>query len=282
MRQLSKSLQMSWITALASSLYAAHPIHPTIEDVEAYWDKRPCNLHHSQAPLASAQYFQEVEDRKYFVEPHIPDFAKFSESAGQRVLDVGCGMGTIGAGFARAGADYTGFELSEKSLELAKQKFLLENLKGRFVRGNAEALAEAFPGEQFDLIFSFGVIHHSPNPKKILAEMRRLIAPGGLLKVMIYAKNSWKQALINAGLAQPEAQSGCPIASCYSREELPELFEGFEIVDVQQKHIFPYQIEPYKNYQYVKEPWFESMPEDMFAALESSLGWHLCITARPL
>src|ERR1700747_489391 len=96
---------------------------PGIEAVEAYWNARPCNVRHSPKPVGSREYFDEVEQRKHFVEPHIPGFAQFARWKGKRVLEVGCGIGTAAVNFARCGADYTGVELSDASLKLTRQRF---------------------------------------------------------------------------------------------------------------------------------------------------------------
>jgi hypothetical protein len=98
--------------------------------------------------------------------------------------------------------------------------------------------------------------------------------------MMIYAKNSWKNIMIEAGLDQPEAQSGCPVASTFTQEEVRGLLEGFHILEIRQDHIFPFVIEKYLKYEYEIVPWFSAMPKHMFAALEKSLGWHMLITAR--
>jgi SAM-dependent methyltransferase len=256
---------------------------PGIEAVESYWNARPCNVRHSPRSLGSREYFDEVEQRKHFVENHIPKFAQFERWAGKRVLEVGCGIGTAAVNFARAGADYTGVELSQASLELTRQRFEVYGLKGRFILCNAERLSEYVETEQFDLVYSFGVIHHSPNQRAIVEQIRKVIRKNGEFRCMLYAKNSWKDIMIDAGLDQPEAQHGCPIATTYTIEMVHDLFRGlFEVSSVTQAHIFPYVIEKYVNYEYELQPWFKAMPSEMFAALERRLGWHMLIVGRPL
>jgi ubiquinone/menaquinone biosynthesis C-methylase UbiE len=175
----------------------------------------------------------------------------------------------------------SGLELSAVSLELAKKRFKVFGLKGRLLQVNAEEMDIHLLDEQFDLIYSFGVIHHSTDPCAIVAAARRLIGPTGEMRIMVYAKNSWKNYMIEAGLDQPEAQSGCPIALTYTEDEVRHLLRSFEILSLQQAHIFPYVVQEYIKYRYHREPWFESMPENMFKTLERKLGWHMLVKARP-
>jgi SAM-dependent methyltransferase len=216
------------------------------------------------------------------VEPHIPSFAEFPNWAGKRVLEIGCGIGTDAVNFARQGALYFGIELSGESLRIAKERFDVFGLSGDFVEGDIENLDLSMFSEKFDLIYSFGVLHHTPSLGKALTQIHKLCDRNTTFKVMVYAKNSWKQRMIDAGLDQPEAQYGCPIANSYNQNEITEIFKtsGFKIEKITQDHIFPYVVQDYKRYRYTKEKWFDAMPEEVFRTIEKSFGWHMLIDAK--
>jgi 2-polyprenyl-3-methyl-5-hydroxy-6-metoxy-1,4-benzoquinol methylase len=269
----------------------------SIADVQRYWDARPCNIRHSTKPIGSKEYFDEVEARKYLVESHIPAFAEFERWKDKRVLEVGCGIGTDSINFARAGAQLTAVELSTESLRIARQRADVMGVADRieFVQANAEELTATLGGEPYDLVYSFGVIHHTPRPERALAEMRALVAPGGTLKLMVYHRRSWKVLWIVAAeghgrfwktdelvAEHSEAQTGCPVTFSYTRGEGRVLVEssGFRVRDLHVDHVFPYRIRDYVQYRYVKVPYFRWMPEPLFRAFERRFGWHLLVTAE--
>jgi ubiquinone/menaquinone biosynthesis C-methylase UbiE len=260
--------------------------------VRDYWDARPCNVRHSPEPVGSRAYFDEVEARKYLVEPHIPRFADFARWRGRRVLEVGCGIGTDAVSFARAGADLVAVDLSFASLALARQRLRLYELPAKLVQGNAEDLG-FLPDDHFDLVYSFGVVHHTPHPERALAAIRRVLRPGGELRLMVYNRWSWKVLAICArGLARgetdlarlvresSEAQHGSPVTHVYSDAEARRLVAGFVIESIENDHIFPYVIEDYVRHRYRRQWWFEAMPARLFDRLERALGWHKLIVAR--
>jgi len=268
-----------------------------IEQVQNYWDRRPCNLRHSTKLPGSREYFDEVERRKYFVEPHIPRFAEFPRWQNKRVLEIGCGIGTDTMNFARHGARVTAVDLSEKSLEMARKRAEVYGLSGsiRFYHGSGEALADVLPAEPYDLVYSFGVIHHTPHPDRVLEQIRNYVGPGSTVKIMVYHRYSWKVfwILMTYGKGQfwrlsemvarhSEAETGCPVTYTSTRRELRDLLEqkGFHVKQTQVEHIFPYRIQDYVKYSYIKEWYFRWMPAPVFQALERRLGWHLCVTAE--
>src|ERR1700752_3984967 len=125
--------------------------HITVDAVRSYWDRRPCNIRHSPKPVGTREYFDEVEARKYFVEPHIPRFAQFERWRGKKVLEIGCCIGTATTNFARHGALVTAGDLSPQSLELARQRIATYGFEDQvqFYAGSAEELTKFVPVEPY-------------------------------------------------------------------------------------------------------------------------------------
>ncbi len=138
--------------------------------------------------MGTREFFSEVTAYRYELEPHIPSVVDFQSWSGSRVLEAGCGIGTDGARFAGAGAQYTGLDFSRSAPVLARRRFELERLKGQFVAGSATSLP--FADETFDLVFSHGVIHHIPDTEAAIDEFHRVLKPGGTVLVMVYHRRS--------------------------------------------------------------------------------------------
>lgn len=269
-----------------------------ITAVSDYWNARPCNIRHSPKPVGTKEYFDEVETRKYYVESHIPRFADFERWNGKKVLEIGCGIGTDTINFARHGAQVTAVDLTEKSLDVARQRARVFGLdhRIRFIQANAEELSASVPVDAYDLIYSFGVIHHTPHPERVISEIRKYVKPESSVRIMVYNRWSWKVLWIAAvyGKGQfwkldrliaeySEAQTGCPVTYSYSRREGKRLLErhGFRVVHSSVEHIFPFSIPEYVQYRYKKVWYFRWMPHFLFRRLERWFGWHLCLVAQP-
>jgi ubiquinone/menaquinone biosynthesis C-methylase UbiE len=159
------------------------------ERVRAFWQANPCGVKFADAPPGTRRFYELVEAHRYTKEWHIPGAAEFDKARGLKVLEIGCGLGTDGAQFAEAGADYTGIDLTEAAVELARKRFELFDLPGSFRTADAENLD--FADESFDVVYSHGVLHHTPETGKAIQEIHRVLRPGGRAVVMLYHRNSY-------------------------------------------------------------------------------------------
>ncbi len=265
----------------------------TIQTVQRFWDSSPCNIRHSPEPIGTRPYFDQVEQRKYFVEPHIPRFADFPRWANKTVLEVGCGIGTDTVNFCRAGADVTAVDLSPESLKIAAKRLEVYGLHAELIRANAEELT-SLPDNHYDLVYSFGVLHHTPDPPAAMAHCRRVLRPGGELRVMVYNSRSYKVlgAWLKHGLAgsgwnwrkaiqyYSEAQTGCPVTYTYNDREVRDLVRPLEVISITNDHIFPYVITEYVRYRYRKVWLLRMLPGSVLRRLERACGWHKLVIAR--
>ena len=251
------------------------------QEIKDYWNRQPCNVKHGTSPIGTREFFEEVTAKRYKAEPHNLDFPQFHQYRGKRVLEIGCGIGTDAQQFAQHGAHYVGIDLSTESLELSRKRFEVFNLEGEFHNvdmTDSDALKKL---GKFDLVYSYGVIHHFPNIEKIVDNVHSILNTNGEFKFMVYAKNSWKYAMIRKGLDQFEAQSNCPYAEAFTGEEITQLLgKKFHVERLRQAHCFMYNVEKYKQGKFELEPWFEAMPELMREAVREYLGWHLLVKAR--
>jgi 2-polyprenyl-3-methyl-5-hydroxy-6-metoxy-1,4-benzoquinol methylase len=157
-------------------------------DLNPFWEEAQPGFKFSDAPVGTHRFFAEVEEHRYRLEPHIREMARFADWAGKDVLEVGCGIATDGINFARAGARYTGIDQAEAALELARRRFEFEQLPGRFERAVATRLP--FDANQFDFVYSHGVLHHLAATEQAVREIYRVLRPNGKVLIMLYHRNS--------------------------------------------------------------------------------------------
>lgn len=159
------------------------------EKVKDFWNISSCGedlyLHGSN----SLDAFKNQMKERYLLEPYILSFANFQSSRNKNTLEIGVGLGSDHQLFAENGALLHGIDLTERAITNTKNRLNLFNLSSNLSVGDAENLN--FQDDYFDIIYSWGVIHHSPNTQKAVNEIFRTLKPGGNAKIMIYHKYSF-------------------------------------------------------------------------------------------
>ena len=115
----------------------------------------------------------------------------YDEYKGKKVLEIGCGLGTMLMNWAQNGTDCTGVDLNPTSIEQTKKRFQLYDLKAQIQLEDANHLP--FEDNSFDYVWSWGVLHHSPNLDKSVKELFRVLKPGGGFGIMLYNRESLYQ-----------------------------------------------------------------------------------------
>lgn len=248
--------------------------------VRDFWDETPCGTSHGRGFEGSLEFFEEIEKKRYELEPFIHQCAQFTCWHGKKVLEVGCGIGTDFLQFARAGADLYGIDLSPHSIELVNQRLKLYSVKGCVLNGDAENLP--FEDNTFDLVYSWGVIHHTPDTQKAIDEIHRVLKPGGKAIVMIYHKFSLLvlRILLIRGIPTGElftrgfqyvlskytenVNQKNPLTQAFSRKEAKKMFKDYSDIRIRTF------LTPYETHR---------IPKPIVSVLPNSLGWFMVIDA---
>jgi len=213
------------------------------------------------------------------------EFQNFREA---RLLEVGCGMGTDLLQFARAGARCVGIDLTPRSIEISRHRFKLYGADGSFMISDGEHLP--FRDGSFDVVYSNGVLHHTPDTARAIREVHRVLRPGGLAKVMLYHRNSlnyWVEIILRRGVLAGQFLRGrsaqeimsrvveysdhgaTPLVKVYSRKQARALFSLFKKVTIEVEQLTRAELR------------FLSplVSDSMLERLRQSIGWNVIITA---
>ncbi len=207
------------------------------EEVREFWNADPCGSRY----LGDHTNFEAHARARYRLEPYIHEFAGFRQSAGQCVLEIGVGMGADYLEWLKAGARVTGIDLSSASLEQAKRRCERAGYAPDLRVSDAERLP--FPDNTFDIVYSYGVMHHSPDTPQCIREARRVLKPGGALRIMIYHHPSltgfmlWLRYGFLRGKSLRESVQDhleSPGTKSYTHEQAQAMLQGFEQIELRQ------------------------------------------------
>jgi ubiquinone/menaquinone biosynthesis C-methylase UbiE len=254
------------------------------------WGQDPCGSNHGREHEAgSREFFDAIERHRYSeYAPWMPRLMEFQNFRDARLLEVGCGMGTDLLQFSRGGARCVGVDLTPRSIEITQHRFKLYGADGTFMISDGEHLP--FRDESFDVVYSNGVLHHTPDTEGAIREVHRVLRPGGIAKVMLYHRNSlnyWVDIVLRHGVLRGEFLRGRsvgeimsrvvefsdhnarPLVKVYSRREARKLFCLFKGVRVDVEQL------PRPDLRFLSPV----VSESMLDRLRKRIGWNVIITA---
>ena len=254
------------------------------------WGQDPCGSNHGREHESGTREFFDAIERHRYSEyaPWMPRLMEFQNFRDARLLEVGCGMGTDLLQFSRGGARCVGVDLTPRSIEITQHRFKLYGANGAFMISDAENLP--FRDESFEVVYSNGVLHHTPDTEGAIREVHRVLRPGGVAKVMLYHRNSWNywvDIVLRHGVIRGEFLRGRstqeimsrviefsdhdarPLVKVYSRKEARKLFRRFKDVRVNVEQL------PRRELRFLSPV----VSDSMLDRLRRRIGWNVIITA---
>ena len=254
------------------------------------WGQDPCGAEYDREhELGTREFFDAIERHRYSeYAPWMPRLMEFEKFRGARLLEVGCGMGTDLLQFSRGGSRCVGIDLTPRSIEITQHRFKLYGADGTFMISDGEHLP--FRDESFDVVYSNGVLHHTPDTKGAIREVHRVLKPGGVAKVMLYHRNSlnyWFEIVLRRGVLGGQFLRGrsaeeimshvieysdhgaTPLVKVYSKTQARALFSLFKDVKVDVEQLTRAELR------------FLSplVSDSMLDKLRKRIGWNVIITA---
>lgn len=209
--------------------------------VRDFWQQASCGEDLYLTGMDREGYLNQARER-YRLEPYILDFASFQSAANRDVLEIGVGLGADHQRFAEAGARLTGVDLTDRAIQHVRRRLELFGLRSSLKTDDAERLS--FKDGEFDVVYSWGVIHHSPDTARAVSEIHRVLKPGGTARIMIYHKWSLVGYMLWVRYALLKLRPFTSLSEIYSRylespgtkaytvDEARQMFSAFSRVDV--------------------------------------------------
>jgi ubiquinone/menaquinone biosynthesis C-methylase UbiE len=245
--------------------------------VQRYWNDHIHDLAIARHPVGSAAFFQELDAYRFDKLRYLPELVDFSGYRGQRLLEIGCGVGMDLARFAHGGANVTGVDLAEVAIDLAHKNFAHQGLPADLRVMNGERLQ--FADASFDVVYAHGVLQYTVNISRMLHEIRRVLRPGGQAILMVYNRYSWLNLLAKLTGVALEHQDA-PMFASYSIGEFRQLLASFAEAQIIPER-FPVKTRLHGGLKaHLYNDLFVGTFERLPRALVRPFGWHLLAFAR--
>lgn len=287
------------ITETAQTLEPSEP--QSLKDaVRKFWGNRPCGVAHSAQPTDSRAFFEETERHRFkdvhldWDRPFMREAMDFSQHTGKTILEVGVGIGVDSMQWSRSGNRVFGIDYNLPSVQITRARFKDAGAEGTFLNSDAENLP--FADASFDIVYSFGVLHHTPGTEKAIQEVYRCLKPGGQAIIMLYYKWSamtWGTIVLGNGIRQGglwktksladlisrytewDSQTEtnvCPLTKVYSKREARKMFRPFKDVRMELHYLWPGHFGPFRRL-------LPLVPMSTKRKLHKLFGWNLLIKA---
>ena len=232
-------------------------MHPDKLETQKQWDADPCGASTVDSiPFGTLAYYRAIRQHRYEVyAPWLLQAVPFQDTKDKDVLEIGVGLGSDHYNFALNNR-MTMLDLSKTHLACTQQHMELEGLKSTPTYGDAESMP--FEDNAFDLVYSFGVLHHTPHIEKAIAEVHRILRPGGEAWIGLYHTKSWffvVQTFLINGLVKgnfmrkgwkktlsmieerKDPHSATPLVNVYTRKQCLHLFDTFPSIHITTHHV---------------------------------------------
>jgi ubiquinone/menaquinone biosynthesis C-methylase UbiE len=249
---------------------------PLISIINSYWENNIHDLAVTAHPVGTPGFFLELDAYRYDKLQYLPRWIDFSSFRGMKLLEVGCGLGTDLVHFAGEGAQVTGVDLSKQAIELAQRNFEQHDLQANLYVMNGEKLE--FPDEAFEVVYCHSVLQYTTDPEKMVAEIYRVLKPGGKAILVVYNKKSWLN-LLSWLTKVPLEHEDAPVLRKFTIGEFRQLLEPFSSSRIISER-FPVKTRLHsgikgKLYNTLFVPAFSVLPK----FLVRPFGWHLLAIA---
>lgn len=279
----------------------------TTNTIFDYWNTKPPFKAKEASAEGTLEWYNSISQHRYEVVPYIYDWAAFDAFADQDVLEIGCGAGTDLSEFARHRARVTGVDITDTAVELSTRRLQVEGLTGSVVKYAGNRLP--FADESFDLVYSCGVLHHTPHMDDLFSEAHRVLRKGGRLKLMLYNRHSllYYYSILYLRMVQggmhdegreevlskySEFRTGCPYTRCLTEGEAKDRLWFFEQVETSTDYCV-YDTETERKLPGAR---YFDVPQTGIADIDAffskfnravsegadlrAFGWHLLVDAR--
>ena len=245
--------------------------------IREYWNAHIHDLAVTSQPVGSPGFFNDLDEYHFEKLHHLLKLVDFDAWRGRRVLDLGCGAGVEVVRFAQGGADVAGVELADEMAILTRRNLVQRGLAGWVMVADGEALP--FADATFDFVYAHGVMQYTSDDRRLVAECRRVLKPGGLAMFQAYNRVSWLQ-LLSKVMRVPLEHEDAPVLRRYSIGELRERLSGFASVEVVPER-FPVRSRLHGGWKgFVFNTCFVGTFNALPRAWVRRFGWHLLAFCR--